>query len=265
MTMTTTIETAARWLRVSSGGQDEANQEPDVEAYCAAKGYADGPVYTVHAKSAFHGDHQADLDQALADARAGRYQVLVIWHSDRLERRERKALLDVLAEFEAAGVRVESVQEPTLGHLDFGGQVLTFITGLVNHEKSAHISAQVGLAHGRIRENMALQGRPPWGYTTGGTKYHRMLLPTPEGMKYVPRGLPPGGAGRGAGHRRALAGQREVQGPGRREVVAEVPQPGDPQSGLHGPAVRPGPEDQALWRGAASLRGSGGRGHLEGR
>lgn len=161
-------EPAGVWLRVSSGGQDEANQEPDVLAYCAAKGYTVARRYTVHAKSAYHGDQQPDLDQAVADMRSGKITVLVIWHSDRLERRKGKALLDTLEEFEKAGGRVESVREPMLGALDFGGQVLTFIQGLVNHEKSRHISEQTGLARTRIRSNMALDGRPPWGYAAAG-------------------------------------------------------------------------------------------------
>lgn len=177
---------AGVWLRVSSGGQDEANQVPDVEGYCEQRGYHIRKRYEVHSKSAYHGEQQKYLDQALADLRAGAFTVLVIWHSDRLERRPGKALLDVLAEFAAAGGRVESVQEPTLGQLDFGGQVTTFVQGLVNHEKSHHLSEQVRLAHNRSRANGALVGRPPWGYTTEGEKYGRRLVPTEEGRRLVP-------------------------------------------------------------------------------
>ncbi len=49
--------------------------------------------------------------------------------SDGIERRPGKALLDLLAEVSDAGGHVESVKEPTLGALDFGGQVMTFIAG----------------------------------------------------------------------------------------------------------------------------------------
>ncbi len=174
------------WIRVSSGGQDEANQEPDIERYCAGRDYHIARRYQVHGKSAYHGQQQAALDEALADMRAGVIKRLVIWHSDRIERREGKALLDVLAEFTAAGGSVESVQEPALGQLDFGGQVTTFIAGLINHEKSAHLAEQVRIAHDRIRENEALVGRPPFGYEVTGTKYGKTMVPTPEGQKYVP-------------------------------------------------------------------------------
>jgi DNA invertase Pin-like site-specific DNA recombinase len=115
-------ENAGIWIRVSSGKQDEANQLPDVTGYCDTHGYIIAKKYTLHSKSAFHGKQQPTLDKVIADIKAGTITVLVIWHSDRLERREGKALLDVLAEIAAAGGRVESVQEPTLGKLDFGGQ-----------------------------------------------------------------------------------------------------------------------------------------------
>lgn len=185
MTTMTMTETAARWLRVSSGGQDEENQRPGIAAHCAARGYQDGPEYTVHARSAYHGAQQRDLDEALADARAGLYQVLVIWHSDRLERRPGKALLDVLAEFSAAGVRVESVSEPALGQLDFGGQVLTFISGLMNHEKSRHLADQVRTAHDKIRANGGVTGKAPYGFGITGEKYAKVMAPDPAEAAFI--------------------------------------------------------------------------------
>lgn len=180
------MEQAGIWLRVSSGGQDEANQEPDVLRYCDQHHYNIARRYVVHAKSAFHGRQQADLDAMVQDVREGLITVLVIWHSDRLERREGKALLDVLAEVKVAGGRVESTQEPQLGQVDFGGQVTTFVQGLVNHEKSLHLSQQVQLAHSRIDAVGAFRGRIPFGYTTTGAKYEKQLVPTPQGRVLVP-------------------------------------------------------------------------------
>jgi hypothetical protein len=81
---------------------------------------------------------------------------------------------------------VESVKEPMLGQLDFGSQVTTFIAGLVNAEKSRHLSEQVGTALQQISKNEALTGRPPWGYRTAGEKYHKRLVPAAQGRKYVP-------------------------------------------------------------------------------
>ena len=180
-------EAAGIWLRVSSGKQDEALQLPQVLRHCTERGLRPAKWYIIHGKSAFHGKHQADLDKALNDMRHDETSALVIWHSDRLERREGKALLDVLAEFNDAGGHVESVQEPSLGLLDFGSQVTTFVTGLVNNEKSRHISEQVQLSQERIRANNATGNRIPWGYITIGEKYERKLVPTDFCREYVPQ------------------------------------------------------------------------------
>ena len=180
----TKAEKARIWIRVSSDNdQHEENQLPDCEQHCAAKGYeVINPPYVVHAKSAYHGEQQPMLDKMLGDLRSGQFTVLVIWHSDRIERREGKALLDLLAEVAAAGGRVESTLEPMLGQLDMGSQIMTYLTGLMNHEKSAHLSDQVGLAQERVRKNGALWGRPPFGFTTAGDKkYERYLVATDEG------------------------------------------------------------------------------------
>ncbi len=181
---------AGVWVRVSSGGQDEANQVPDLERYCDQHGYTLATRYVLHGKSASKGKQQEALDQALDDMRHGVIKVLVIWHSDRLERRDDAgdgmALLTLLGRFRDAGGRVESVQEPTLGQLDFGSNVTTYIAGLVNAEKSKHIADQVKLAHDRSRANGALVGRCPFGYTSEGPKYNRRLVPTEVGRTYVP-------------------------------------------------------------------------------
>jgi DNA invertase Pin-like site-specific DNA recombinase len=179
-------EPAGIWLRVSSGKQDEALQLPQVLKHCADKGYRPAKWYVIHGKSAFHGKHQKDLDHALEDMRHGEITVLTIWHSDRLERRKGKALLDVLTEFGDAGGRVESVQEPQLGQADFGSQVVTFIAGLNNYDKSKHISEQVQLAYDQIRANGATVSRAPWGYVTEGPKLNRKLVPTDLCSKYIP-------------------------------------------------------------------------------
>jgi DNA invertase Pin-like site-specific DNA recombinase len=182
---------AGIWVRVSSGGQDEANQIPDLERYCDQRGYTIATRYTLHAKSASKGKQQEALDQALDDMRHGVIKVLVIWHSDRIERRDDDgdgtALLTLLGRFRDAGGRVESVQEPTLGQLDFGSNVTTYIAGLINAEKSRHIADQVQLAHNRSRANGALVSRYPFGYTGTGPKYHRALVPTKIGREYVPQ------------------------------------------------------------------------------
>jgi DNA invertase Pin-like site-specific DNA recombinase len=184
-------ENAACWFRVSPGpGQEEKLQVPQVLRHCADNNLRPVKFYVVHAKSAFKGEHQADLDRAVKAARDGEFSTLVIWHSDRIERRhnqgESKTLLATLAEFADAGCQVVSQQEPLLGKADFGSQVVTFIAGLVNNEKVIHIKEGVKLAQDEIAANNATGGRRPWGYYTDGAKLNRMLHPTDDCKKYVP-------------------------------------------------------------------------------
>jgi site-specific DNA recombinase len=177
------------WVRVSSGEQDEENQVPAVIRYCIDRRLWPACCYVVHAKSAFHGKHQADLDRAVADMRDGKTTILVIWHSSRLERRKGKgtSLLDTLAEFVDAGGRVESVQEPELGRNDMGGEISTFVTGLINHDKSKIISESVKLSIERSKTNGAVYNNAPWGLMLEGGKYNKQLVPAGYCRKYAPQ------------------------------------------------------------------------------
>jgi DNA invertase Pin-like site-specific DNA recombinase len=182
------------WIRVSSGKQDEANQVPSVIGYCVQHRYWVTRWYLVHAKSAFKGEQQEALDEAVGDMRDGNTKILVIWHSDRLERRHNredgksKTLPDTLAEFVDAGGRVESTLEPSLGKLDMGGQITTYVTSLMNNEKSKRISEDVKNSHDRIRANGAFgPGGLPWGYEVTGDKYNKTIRPTDVCKKYAPQ------------------------------------------------------------------------------
>jgi Resolvase, N terminal domain/Recombinase len=179
----TDVTRAGKWIRVSSGGQDEANQEPDVDKHCADLGYDVAKTYVLHDKSASKGEQQAKLDEVLADMRSNEIKVLVCWHSDRLERRGVLETLLFIAKVKEAGGRVVSTQE---GILDEEG-LPTIINAHMNHEKSKHLAQQVGLAHTRIRDNGAAHGRAPWGMVVTGPKYDKRFTGTDEGRTWVPR------------------------------------------------------------------------------
>ena len=228
-------EAAGRWFRVSTGGQDEANQIPDVDRHCASHGYEVTRTYTVHGKSASKGHHQTDLDQVLADMRAGVIKVLVIWHSSRIERRPGKALLDLLEEVAEAGGRVESVQEPMLGQLDMGSQMGTFMAGLMNAEKSRIISEGVLAAHERIRKNGALIGYAPWGYVVDGEKYAKTIVPTETCRKYAPQIFARKIAGQSLRTICEWLDAEKVPPTRRRPVERGQPLPDHPEHDLRGP------------------------------
>jgi site-specific DNA recombinase len=181
-------EPAGVWVRVSTGGQDEQNQVPDVERYCEAHDYRIAKRYELHDKSASKGEQQDTLDAMLTDMREGTIKVLVCWHSDRLERRGPEYVFPMLANVRDAGGRIESTQEPLFGQQDFAGQVSTAVNSSISFEKSKRISEQVKLAHNRSRANEAIYaGTPLFGFTIEGPKYGKKYVPTELGRSIAPQ------------------------------------------------------------------------------
>ena len=77
-------ESAGILMRVSSDGQDELNQLPELEDYCYDQNYRINRRYELHDKSAFHGEHEETLAAILEDIRAGVITVVVIVHAQGL-------------------------------------------------------------------------------------------------------------------------------------------------------------------------------------
>jgi DNA invertase Pin-like site-specific DNA recombinase len=181
-------ERAGRWLRVSSGGQDEANQEPSIDKWIDDHAYqvpADC-TYTVHGKSASKGKHQKYLDRMLADMRAGKISVLVVWQSSRIERRGIYSVFDLAQRVREAGGRIEYTEDTHLNAVNEMSDVNLALNAHMDYQKSQTISKTTRAGHNRSRANKALIGRPPWGYTSEGDRYNRRLITTPEGEKYAP-------------------------------------------------------------------------------
>jgi DNA invertase Pin-like site-specific DNA recombinase len=98
------------WLLVSTDGQNEESQLPDVLAWCESHAYeVAGEPYQLHGDSAFKGNHVAELQRALGDMAAGEYDVLVAWKSDRIDRQEK--LGHRMAQARDNGGRIEFARE----------------------------------------------------------------------------------------------------------------------------------------------------------
>ena len=186
------MEQAATLIRGSSDKQDEQNQVTEVTQH--ASGYDVVRRFELHGVSASKQEHEAVLQAILSDIRDGKYTVLVIAHSSRLDRRggsgeqvditeQIRFLLDV----RAAGGRVESAREPQFGTLDLAGLVTTVVAQHANAQYSRTLRGHVNAAVARIHDNGALHGRPPWGYQVVGDKLHKQLVPTDLGRMYVPK------------------------------------------------------------------------------
>jgi DNA invertase Pin-like site-specific DNA recombinase len=184
-------EIAGRWLRVSSGGQDEANQEPDVDRYIAGHGYAAGPTYTLHDVSASKGEQDEYLAQVIADGEAGKLHVLVGWVVDRLDRRGPWATGVFVQALNAAGVRVETTSEGVISDRDLNGLVKQWSA----REETELKAKRVRIAQNARKARGALVGKVGWGYdsicTIDGTphcsnkQHDKIPMPTEQGRLYV--------------------------------------------------------------------------------
>jgi DNA invertase Pin-like site-specific DNA recombinase len=181
-------ERAARWFRVSTDKQDEKNQHDDVNHHIGSRGYEVARTFTLHAVSAAKGAQEPELAELLADIEAGRYTVVVVAQSSRLDRRDSlDAQIAFAAMVRLAGGRVESVDEPEFGKGDLPGWITTFITMNGNAKFIRDLKANTRRGKDRIRANGALDGRTPWGFISEGPRYDRRLVPTDEAREYVPQ------------------------------------------------------------------------------
>jgi len=185
-------ELAAKWLRVSSTGQDEQNQEPDIDAWIDAREYklalsaGDRGVYRLPGRSASKGQHQAMLDKAIADMAAGKFSVLVVWQSSRIERRGAWSVFDLIRRVHEAGGRIEFVQDAYLNESNEMSDVMLALAATKDRQKSRDIQKQSRSAHAKIDADGALRTKAPYGYSIEGQKYAKQLTVTAQGKRLVP-------------------------------------------------------------------------------
>lgn len=193
-------EPCATWARVSTGDQDEENQTAELDAHVASHGYDIQRKFVLHDVSASAGDQEPELAEVIADLRAGKYSVLVIVHSSRIDRRED---LDAQARFvmdvRAAGGRIESVREPTFGGKDLAGQITTIVAQYSNAEYSRTIKGHIAAGMRKIMAAGAFSGSEPWGYVSVGPDRDKRLVPTRAARVYVPQIMAKVAAGQSLG------------------------------------------------------------------
>ena len=107
------MTTCAIWCRVSKTEQETANQLDELRQWAQRKGFEVTREY-VFEVSASSGSarHREMLGQALADARLGRFEVMLVWALDRVSREGVGATLAILRRFAGHGTPVWSLKEP---------------------------------------------------------------------------------------------------------------------------------------------------------
>ena len=117
---------AAILARVSDAGQHSENQVPDLIAWAERRGLEVVTTYQFQ-ESAWKGAHQKQLSQVYYDARAGKFQVLLVWALDRLSREGPLATLEIVHRLGQSGVQVLSYQEPWT---EAGGELLDLLLAI---------------------------------------------------------------------------------------------------------------------------------------
>lgn len=174
---------AARLLRVSTTGQDTENQDAPTAAYIGERGMSLAGTYRLTGKSASKGQQVKAVREAIAAARRGEFDVLVIRAIDRLDRRGSLAGWRLLGELLDAGVTVLSAEssEAFLEHVADGtmpmvGTLVSAKLDLAYEEVQAK-KRRIHDAFRRMDAEGAFRGNPPAGYTAAGPEYGKYLVP----------------------------------------------------------------------------------------
>lgn len=148
----------ARYLRVSRAEQREDLQADETIELIRRRGWQLAHTYTDHGVSGTR-ERRPGLDQMLADARRGRFDVLVVWRSDRLFRSVRH-MVNTLAELEAINVGFVSCTEVFDTTTPQGTFLMHIIAAFAQLERATIVErVRSGLAAAR-RRGVRL-GRPP--------------------------------------------------------------------------------------------------------
>jgi putative DNA-invertase from lambdoid prophage Rac len=158
---------AAVWYRVSTGHQTTDNQVPDVEQFTTHHGYDITATYTT-ADSAYKNgggkDYKAALQQALDDAHAGKFKVLVVWALDRIVRDEEsgaESALRIIRQFRQRGVQVVSVRESWLNGSPEVQDILVAFAGWMAQMESRRKSERIKAGLARRKAEGDRIGRKP--------------------------------------------------------------------------------------------------------
>lgn len=150
----------ALWLRVSTDTQEVENQRQALIHEAQRRGWEIVRVYEAVA-SARRGHHRRALEDMLADARAGRWDVLMTWALDRLTREGPLATLQVLERLTRLGVRVVSFREPWAEVEGPMRDLLLAIAGWVARWEADRIRERTLAGLARARAQGKRLGRPP--------------------------------------------------------------------------------------------------------
>jgi site-specific DNA recombinase len=129
---------------------------------------------------------RSGLQRALADARAGRFDLLLVYKVDRLARTVR-GLAQILDELDAAGVAFRSATEPFDTSTAAGRMLVQMLGVIAEFERATIIDRVIGGMERKAARGEWCVGHRPFGYMVKKTsdKTH-ILIPHPAEAPLVP-------------------------------------------------------------------------------
>jgi DNA invertase Pin-like site-specific DNA recombinase len=180
------MKPAAVYLRVSKDEQELANQIPDCERLCAARGWA--PIYFTEKESGAV-DDRPRWRSVLEAARRGEVAAVVFWSIDRIGRNRIQVVHD-LEELARWKVAIVSHQEPMLDVAADGPLRETLIrwwAWMAQHERERMIErTKAGLARARAEGKALGRPRTPEEVVRKILNYRRGLMMQRNGVAPSP-------------------------------------------------------------------------------
>lgn len=174
-------------LRVSSGQQDARLQRASILKAAREDGREITKWYELDGVSAFHGDQEDALAEALADTRSGEIRALYVFNTDRADRRGIFYTLQFRHEIiRAGGVLISATQPYCEEDTPEAERLLAADADRARAESSTKQMRQNLLVIEPIRDSGAYFGKPPFGYEIVGDKFAKRLVPTETGRRYIP-------------------------------------------------------------------------------
>ena len=156
-----TGKSVAVYVRVSTSGQSVQNQERELTAHCQRQGWIVYKVYRDEGVSGSVSDRRA-LNDLMADARQGKFEILLVWKIDRLAR-SIAHLIETLAELKGLGVGFVSLTEAINTETAQGRMLCSFLGAIAEFEREL-IVERVRSGMARAQANGVRVGRPRAGF-----------------------------------------------------------------------------------------------------
>jgi DNA invertase Pin-like site-specific DNA recombinase len=142
------VKRAALYLRVSTVDQHPETQLHDLEQMAGQRGYQIVKQYTDRISGAK--SRRPGLDELMRDARRGRFDVVLVWASDRIARSV-KHFLDVLDELNRLNVEFVSFREQIDTGGPLGRAIVVIIGAIAELERNLIIErVRAGMRRARL-------------------------------------------------------------------------------------------------------------------